>query len=350
MNGTAVEAVETEVLPPEIKQKVEAELAPFRQHSIGEHKPITNDAEEMVSVVVVAQRKRDYKELEEIRDRLVRPYNTIVNQINAAFKPETEKADIDWRLRDQDLSIYRAAKQAAIDAANRKAIADAEEARRAKEAKEEAARQEAKRLRDEQERLEQDENNRILQAEMDRQAAEKKIRDDAQAVIDAKERGDEAAARAAQDELDMRKRAEEERLQKAEGDRLAAVAEQAKLEKAAIKQDAKADIAATEATMIAPTIQVNDSLGKKTLSDGSSVGTRQVQDWRFDNGAPIYVDPLTRKKQVEYYADDVKMAGIEIPKGCLLVDLSKLGTIVKAGVPIKGCTRFTRSATTADKK
>jgi hypothetical protein len=350
MNGTAVETVETEVLPPEIKQKIDVELAPYRQGSLVERKPITNDAQEMVNVVVVAQRKRDYKELEEIRDRLVRPYNTIVKQINAAFKVETEKADTDWRLRDQDLSAYRTAKQAAIDAANRKAIADAEEARRAKEAKEEAARQEAKRLRDEQERLEQEEINRQFQEEMDKLAAAKKIKDDEEALARAKREGDARAAREAQEMLDRAKKLEDERAQKAENDRLSSIAEQARLEKAAIKQDAKADIAASEATMIAPTIQVNDSLGKKTLSDGSSVGTRQVEDWRFDNGLQIYSDPLTRKKYADLYADDPRLANVEIPKSCLLVDLSKLGKIVKSGMPVKGCTKFMRSATTADKK
>ena len=174
MNGTAV--AEPEVLAPDIKQKVDQELAPYRKKDItisGTGRPtITNDAEAMVAEVFVAQRKRDYKELEEIRDRLVRPYNSIVKQINKAFKAETDVADEDWRLRDQDLSTYRVEKQAAIDAANRKAIADAKELRRQEEAKAEAARQEVERLRLEAERIEREENDRLLQAEMDKLAAE----------------------------------------------------------------------------------------------------------------------------------------------------------------------------------
>lgn len=346
MNGAAVETVEVEALPPEIKQKIDVELAPYRQGHLTERKPITNDAEEMVNVVVVAQRKRDYKELEEIRDRLVRPYNTIVKQINKAFKMETDVADEDWRLRDQDLSAYRTAKQAAIDAANRKAIADAEEARRKKEAEEEAARVEAKRLRDEAERVDQERINQEFQAEMDRLAAEQKIKDEEAALLRAKQEGDARAAREAQAAIDRATREEEERARKAEQERLDAVAEKARLEKAAIKQDSKADIAASKATMIAPTIQVNDSVGTRTLSDGSSVGTRKVEEVYFDNGLPVFSDHL-KKKLAEHYKNEPRLKDIEIPEHCWLLDMSKLVKLVKDGFVIKGISVRKGSATTA---
>lgn len=354
MNGTAIiEMDETEVLPPEIKEKLDHELEPYRHkvpETTGERKPITNAAEAMVAEVFVAQRKRDYKELEEIRDRLVRPYNTIVGQINKAFKTETTLADQDWRTRELDLDIYRTEEQARIDAANRKAIADAAEITRQEEAKAEAARQEAERIRKEAERLEQAELDRQLQVEMDRLAAEQKIKDEQEALARAKREGDVRAAREAQESIDRARLEEEERIRKAEHARLAAVAEQNALEKQAIKQDAKADIAESKATMVSPVIEVNNSVGKRVLDNGQTVGTRKVEDWRFDNGLQVYQDPLTRKKYADYYADDVRLNSVEIPRSCLLVDLAKLGKIVKAGVPIKGCTMFKRNATTADRK
>lgn len=351
MKNTAV--AETEVLAPDIQQKVDQELEPYRKKDVAiaatGRPPITNDAEAMVAEVFVAQRKRDYKELEEIRDRLVRPYNSIVREINRAFKSETEVADADWRLRDQDLSTYRTEKQAAIDAANRKAIAEAEELRRQEEAKAEAARQEAERLRLEAERIEREENDRLLQAELDKLVAEQKIRDEEEAVREAKRKGDADAVAAAQKLVDDAKAAEDERLRRAEADRLSAIEAQNKIDKQVIKQESKADIAESKATMISPTIQVNDSVGQRTLADGSSVGTRSVEECYFDNGAPIYVD-LAKKKYAEYCQDDPRMAGIEIPPSCWVLDMGKLIKIRKAGVLIKGMSIKKGTATTAGRK
>lgn len=348
MNGT--QTADTE-LAPEIQQQIAQALEPFEkalaQYTEEANRPITNDAEEMAAVVYIAQRKRDFREMEEIRDRLVRPYNTIVKSINAAFKKYTDQYDADWRLKDQARSAYLTKKQQAIDEANRKAIAEAAAAKAAEEAKAESARQEAERLRLEAERIERERLEAEVQAEMDRLAAEKKIHDEEQALIDAKRRGDEAAARAAQEEVDRKKREEEARLAQVEQDRLAAIEEQNRLEKAAIKQEAKADIAESKSTMIAPTIQVNDSVGTRTLLDGSKAGTREVDEWYFENGLPIHTD-LQKKKYAEYYQDDPRVK--EIPARYFVLDLAKLGKDVKNGVPIAGCVKTTRKATTAGRK
>lgn len=352
MNQTETVDTEDTVLTPEIQQQIAAAIEPFEKAlakcNEEARQPIANDADEMAALVYIAQRKRDYTEMEEIRDRLVRPYNTIVKAINKAFKRYTDQYDADWRLKDQARSLYVTKKQQAIDAANRKAIADAEEARRIEEAKAETARQEAERLRLEAERIYREEVEREYQAEMARLAAENKKKAEAQAILDAQRAGDERAARIAEAALQATKDAEEKRLRQDEAARLAAMAEQDRVEKAAIKQDAKADIAESKATMVAPTIQVNDSVGSRTLVDGSKVGTREVDEWYFSNGLAVHTD-LQKKKYAEYYADDARLPN-GIPDRYWLLDLAKLGKDVKNGVPIEGCVKTTRSATTAGRK
>lgn len=309
---------------------------------------VVDDASEEAALLFIAECKRAHAKLEEERDKKVRPLNAEVKAINDGFRPYTTVLDRLWRATDQIRSQYVTKKQQAIEAANRKAIAEAAEAKRIEEAKAEAARQEVQRLKDEAERLEREENDRLLQVEMDRLAAEQKIRDEHEALVRAKQDGDARAAREAQETIDRAKLMEEERLRKAENDRLAAVAEQEKRDKAIIKQEAKADIAESKATMVTPTIQVNDSVGSRTLVDGSKVGTREVDDWYFSTGLPIHTD-LQKKKYAFYYADDTRLPN-GIPDRYWVLDLAKLGKDVKNGVPIEGCVKTTRNATTAGRK
>jgi len=300
---------------------------------------VTDDASEEAALLFIAECKRAYAKLEERRDSKVRPLNAEVKAINEGFRPYTTVLDRLWRTTDQIRGRYVTQKQQAIEAANRRAIADAAEAKRREEARAEAARQEAERLRLDAERLEQEENDRLLKVEMDRLAAEKKIRDEEEALVRAKQRGDAEAVRAAQEMLAETRVREEARFEQAEEDRLAAIEEQNKLEKKAIKLDAKADIAESHATMIAPTIQVDESAGSRTLLDGSQVGTRKAVDWLFENGMP---------KDGDYYADDPRLLGI--PARYFILDTAKLGKDVKNGVPVPGTIRTVGSATTARRK
>jgi hypothetical protein len=300
---------------------------------------VTDDASEEAALLFIAECKRAYAKLEERRDSKVRPLNAEVKAINEGFRPYTTVLDRLWRTTDQIRGRYVTQKQQAIEAANRRAIADAAELRRQEEAKADAARQEAERLRLDAERLVEEENNRLLQVEMDRLAAEQNIKDEEEALARAKREGDARAAREAQEAIDQANLEEEERLRKAELDRLAAIEEQNKLEKKAIKLDAKADIAESHATMIAPTIQVDESAGSRTLMDGSQVGTRKAVDWLFENGMP---------KDGDYYADDPRLLGI--PARYFILDTAKLGKDVKNGVPVPGTIRTVGSATTARRK
>jgi hypothetical protein len=300
---------------------------------------VIDDVSEEAALLFIAECKRSHAKLEEERDKKVRPLNAEVKAINEGFRPYTTILDRLWRATDQIRSQYVTKKQQAIDAANRKAIADAAEARRVEEAKAQDARQEAERLRLEAERLEKEEHDRLLQVEMDRLAAEKKMKDEEEALARAKREGDARAAREAQESIDRAKREEDERLRKAEDDRLAVIEEQNRLEKAAIKQESRADIAESKATMVSPAIQVNDSVGSRTLLDGSKVGTRKVVDWYFENGMP---------KDGDYYHDDHRVSGI--PSRYFILDTAKLAKDVKNGVPVFGVGRTEGSATTAGRK
>ena len=333
-------SVEQQAVNPD----VETDLEPYRQEvALLEERAktlaVTDDLSEAVALEFIAGAKRLYSEMEDRRDARVRPLNTEVKQINDAYRPYTSILDRLWRATDQARSLYVTKKQQAIEAANRKAIADAAELRRQEEAKADAARQEAERLRLDAERLEQEENDRLLKVEMDRLAAEKKIRDEEEALVRAKQRGDAEAVRAAQEMLAETRVREEARFEQAEEDRLAVLAEQNKLEKAAIKLDAKADIAESKASMVAPTIQVNDSVGSRTLLDGSKVGTRKVVDWYFENGMP---------KDGDYYHDDPRVSSI--PSRYFLLDTAKMAKDVKNGVPVLGVKRTEGSTTTTGRK
>lgn len=104
---------------------------------------ITDDASEEAALVFITACKRSYNEMEEARKKKVQPLNDEVKAINASYKPYTEILD---RLRlatDAVRSDYLRKKQEAIDAKNRKAIADAQEAQRLEEQKAEDARKEA---------------------------------------------------------------------------------------------------------------------------------------------------------------------------------------------------------------
>jgi len=101
---------------------------------------VTDDASEEAALLFIAECKRAYAKLEERRDSKVRPLNAEVKAINEGFRPYTTVLDRLWRTTDQIRGRYVTQKQQAIEAANRRAIADAAEAKRREEARAEAAR------------------------------------------------------------------------------------------------------------------------------------------------------------------------------------------------------------------
>lgn len=101
---------------------------------------ITDDASEEAALFFISECKSAHSHLEEERKRRVKPLNDQVKEINEGFKPFTEILDRLWRAADRLRSDYLRKKQEAIEAANRKAIADAEQARLEQERKAEDAR------------------------------------------------------------------------------------------------------------------------------------------------------------------------------------------------------------------
>lgn len=240
-------------------------------------------------------------------------YEPIMNFWKAA------RLELDTRVSD-----YRKRKQQEIEEANRKAIAQADAERKEREAKAEAARQEAERLRLEAERIERERVQREYDEEMARLEAENKRKEEEKALRDAQEAGDKAKVEAARLELERQKAEEDARLKKAEDGRKEAEAEKLRLEKAALKQESKADIEDSRAMMAAPVLQ---SSAPKTavLEDGTKATGKKVDIWMFTNGMPI---------DGEYYGDDARLAGI--PMRFFKLDLVKLGKAVKGGEPIPG--------------
>lgn len=266
---------------------------------------ITNDEEEEAALTFIAECKTSFNNMEEERKGKVKDHNDYVGRVNKAYKTYTDFYELCWKAADKLRSAYVTKKQERIAEANRKAIADAEQKRRDEEAKAEAARQEAERLRQEAERIAAEEVEREYQAEMARLAIEQKKKDEVQAIIDAKRAGDEAAALVAQNALNATKAEEEAQAMRDESARLAAIEEKARLEKAAIKQDAKGDMAESKATMVSPMIQGGQSAtASRSLENGASVGGRKTKRWVFTNGLPETSTPCRNDPRFKDIGDE----------------------------------------------
>lgn len=346
---TALEPIILDELDTETKQQIEAfgqEVAKLEEQS--KTIQVNDDVTEEVSLIFIDGCKRTHSDIEAYRDGKVRPHNNFVKKVNSGVNPYKDILTRIINATDTLRSQYLTRKQAAIEEENRRRIAEAERLRLENERKEQAARDEAERLRKEAERLAKEEADRELQAEMDRLALEQKAKDEAAAAEAARRAGDEAAAREAEQRAAQAKADEEERARKAEEDRKASEAERARLEKAAIKQEAKADIAAVTATMIAPTIGVNTSMAARTLANGARVGTRDADEPYFTNGMPVYADPI-KKKYEDYYQDDVRLSP-ELVKRYFVFDIAKAVRDLRNGIEVPGMALRQKHTTVASRK
>lgn len=301
---------------------LEQELAIFQQQHV-----ITDpydDKTEAQALLFITECKAAGKRLDEIRAKKVEPHLTEQRRINGIYNPVIQAFERLWRGVDAKVSDYKKRRDAAIQEANRLAIAKAEQERAERERKEREAREEAERLRKEAERLAKEEADREFQAEFDRLALEQKAKNEAAAAEAARTAGDKQAAREAEQRAAQAKADEEELARKAEAERQASESERARLEKAAIKQDAKADIAAAAAAMISPVIQGAAPRTVELESGAKATGKKQ-DVWMFTNGMPI---------DEEYFGDDPRVQ--EIPDCFFVLDTKKLGKAVMTGLPIPG--------------
>mgnify|MGYP001557853537 FL=1 len=296
---------------------------------------VHDSVSEEAALVFIAGCKTTENKLENLRKSKVDEPTKFVRETNAAFKPFM---DILARLRvatDQQRNLYITKRKAEIDAANRKAIAEAEAARREQERKAEEARQEVERLRKEAEKLEEERIAREVQEEMDRLELEARKRRDAQAAREALQSGDLEVVRMVAAAVEATQQKEAQQLRESEEQRKAAADEMARLEKATVKQEMKAETADSKAMLTTPELISGDTKGVRQLESGAKVGTRKTTSWAFTNGMSIEGD---------YYTDDARTSGI--PARYWKLDLSKLGKDVKNGVPVDGTIKLDGFATT----
>jgi hypothetical protein len=337
---------------------------------------IVDEAGEGAALIFIAGVKQIERDLEEYRDALVRPHNNKVRTVNKSVKEIAGLADALVTAMDAKRDEFLKEKQRRIDEANRLAAAEAERLRIEKEAKEKALREEAERLQREAERLETERIEREIQAEVEKAEAERKQKEAAAAVeaarlkaIADKEAAEKAireghakeaeklrkqaeaskqAEEAARVKAEQEKAEEAARLQKEEDDRKASLAEQAKLEKASIKAEAKADIVAEQAATVAPTIQFNDSMGTRVLDNGAKIGTKEVNEVYMLNGLPVYADPPKNKKVMEYLRNEsgipkeLKEPGYD---RYWILDVAAIVRDVKNGNPVPGFATTSRNKT-----
>lgn len=294
----------------------------------------SDDQSEAQALLFIAECKTAGKRLEEKREALVRPHLDAQKKINSTYKPVIDAFTSLWERVDERLSAYRKRKQLAIEEANRKAIAKAEEERKERERIAEEARREAERLRQEAERLEEERLKREYDAEMARLEAERKLKAEAEAVEAARKAGDEAKQRAAREALEKAQAEEAERARKAEEEKRVAAAAQAKIEKAASKLEVKADTQEARAMTVSPEIQGHAQKTQELLTGDKATG-KKVAVWIFTNGMP--------NEKEDYYGDDPRVQ--DIPDRYFVLDLSKLGKDVKNGVPVPGTKRDFRYTT-----
>lgn len=299
---------------------------------------VHDEASEEAALVFIAGCKTTENKLEEARKEKVQKPNEYVNTVNAAFKPFSEILERLRKATDQQRNLYLRKRQEAIDAANRKAIADAEALKREQERKAEEARQEAERLRREAEKLEEERIAREVQEEMDRLEIEARKQREARAAADALRAGDIEAAKKAEADLEATRQEEARQAFESDQKRKVEADEKARLEKAAVKQDMKAETADSKAMLTTPELVSGDTKGVRQLEGGAKVGTRKTTSWAFTNGMSIEGD---------YYMDDARVQ--EIPARYFKLDLSKLGKDVKNGNPIPGTIKLDGFATTTRK-
>lgn len=100
----------------------------------------TDEKTDEQCLLFISECKAAEKRLDARREELVRPHLDKQREINGAYKPVIDAFNTLWKTMDQRRSDYLKKKQQEIDEANRKAIADAEQARLIEEKKAEEAR------------------------------------------------------------------------------------------------------------------------------------------------------------------------------------------------------------------
>mgnify|MGYP003519826899 CR=1 FL=1 len=350
-NSTAV-LDETPEVVIELEPEITTELQAFRQQvevlqNESRRIAVVDEAGEGAALIFIAGVTKISRNLEEYRDSLVRPHNSKVKKINASVKEIADLAGDLVRAMDAERCRYVEEKQRLIDEQNRLAAAKAEAERLAKESKEKALRDEAERLQREVERIEAARIQKEIDDEAARLAAEKRQRDAVQAAMDAKRQGDLAAARKLQQEAERARLAEQERQRLAEEARIVADKEKLALERQQIKAEAKADVMAEQASMVAPTIQHNSSMGSRALTGGGSAGTKEVDEGYMLNGTPVYSDPI-KKKYTESRGDDERLEK-DIPMMYFDFNMGRALRAVKDGHAVPGFALKSKIKTTVRK-
>jgi hypothetical protein len=299
---------------------------------------VHDEASEEAALVFIAGCKTTENKLEEARKEKVQKPNEYVKTVNAAFKPFSEILERLRKATDQQRNLYLRKRQEAIDAANRKAIAEAEALKREQERKAEEARQEAERLRKEAEKLEEERIAREVQEEMDRLEIEARKQREARAAADALRAGDIEAAKKAEADLEATRREEARQAFDSDQKRKVEAFEKARLEKAAVKQDMKAETADSKAMLTTPELVSGMTKGTRELVSGSSVGTRKKKRWVFSNGLPV---------DTKFYRNDPRFKNIG--DECFEFNPTVVNRLVNAGVTPSGVTVFEESLTTVRK-
>lgn len=327
------EVVSEEHLPEAVRQEIQAAKQQIEQFGAvvaqlerqAQTITVNDDVQEEVALLFITGCQQTFNNIENYRKEKVQPHNAVLSAVNGGTRPWKKVLQRLISAADGLRSEYVTRKQAAIDAENRRRIAEAEAARVEKERKEREAREEAERKQREIERLEAEQRQREYEEELAKLQAEQKLKDDLAAAQNA----EEAARKMAEAKAEQ-----EERERKAEEARQATLAEQERLAKQAAKLEAKADIAAASASMVSPEITLNSSLGIRTIASGSRVSTKEEMEPYFLNGMPIWKD-ASRKAYVDYYLDDERLPE-GLPARYFVLDLAKVLKDVKNDVPVPG--------------
>lgn len=229
------------------------------------------------------------------RTAITEPLNKQVKDANAIWMPIVKGFEEIARVRGVDVAKFIEDERREAARLQQKKIDDAKAEQDRLDRLAEEERTKAENLRLEALRLEEEEKARVAKVETDRLAAEQKIKDDEQALIDAKARGDEAAARLAQQDLDDAKAAEAQKVIDDEQARVAAQAEQDRLNKLATKADTKSEKAELAASNVVTEVVATQS---RTIDTGSATfGARAPKKtWilaGYDKAKPLKItDPI----------------------------------------------------------
>jgi len=201
------------------------------------------------------------------RTAITEPLNKQVTDANAIWQPIVKGFAEVAKVRGVEVAKFIDDQRKEAARLQQKAINDAKAEQDRLDRIAEEERQKAEHLRLEAERAAKAEEDRLAKVETDRLAAEQKIKDDEQALIDAKARGDAEAARRAQREINDAKDAAAQKVIDDETARVAAQEEQDRVNKLATKAEAKADKAELASSNVVTEVVATQA---KTIDTGSA--------------------------------------------------------------------------------